>query len=238
MRRSIMLTGSRVAMFAIVVVAIVAATVAVVTHHVRAAESNVAAESVAQGGVTAGEVAQWIVDKRQDYQLIDLREPWHFDDYHIPTAINVPLAGLFAPDGLKRLDRQKKIVVYSVGAGDAARAQIVLAMKGYRAYALNDGIIGWWDDVMTPTSLRSANPSPSGYQQARQLREYFMTGTVNASTPMPAPTPAATSSPAPAKKVVTAPPPPKKVAPQPAKQPAPAEKDQEKERMKLGAGCS
>jgi rhodanese-related sulfurtransferase len=236
MRRSIVITGPWVAVFAVLVIAIVLATVVVVTHQVRAAENSAAAESVAKGGVTAGEVAQWVVEKRQDYQLVDLREAWHFDDYHIPTAVNIPLAALFTPEGLKRLDQQKKIVVYSLGAGDAARTQLLLAMKGYRAYALTDGIIGWWDEVMTPTSLRSASPSSLGYQQARQLREHFMTGSTISPMPVTTPVAAPPSSPVPAVKATT--PAPRKVAPQPAKKKATPPADKEKERLKLGTGCS
>ncbi len=40
--------------------------------------------------VPAGRLARWLIEKRTDFQLIDIREPWQFDDYHIPTAVNFP----------------------------------------------------------------------------------------------------------------------------------------------------
>jgi rhodanese-related sulfurtransferase len=129
--------------------------------------------------VTPGELARWLIEKRPDYQLIDVRQPWQFDDYHIPTAVNVPLAQLFEDAGLKKLSREKKIVVYGLGAGHAAEAQLLLSLKGYNAYSLREGISAWWDDVITPLSLRSENQSPTGYLQAKQLREHFL-GTVAA----------------------------------------------------------
>jgi rhodanese-related sulfurtransferase len=145
------------------------------------------------------ELAQWILDKRTDYQLIDLREPWEFDDYHIPTAINIPLSQLFTPQNLAKLERGKKIVVYGLGAGHAAQTQLLLTMKGYNALSLKEGITAWWDQVMTPQSLRGENPRPDGYRQSRALREHFMGGSGSGgakggAAPPPAPVP---STPAP-----------------------------------------
>jgi len=238
MRRSIELTGNKLAVLAVVLLAAVLALAAAISHSVRAAETKAAVEAITKedSQVTAGELAQWIIGKRQDYQLIDLREPWQFDDYHIPTAINIPFAQFFGAES--RLDKSKRIVVYGLGAGQAAQTQLLLAMKGYRACALNDGIIAWWDEVMTPTSMRSANPQSSGYQQARQLREYFMTGgrVGEPPTAVTAPPPQPPAAAAPAKTV-------KKPATKPAARPVakptqkPA-KDKEKERLKLGTGCS
>jgi len=135
--------------------------------------------------VTPGELARWIIEKRQDYQLIDIRQPWQFDDYHIPTAINIPLEQLFQEAGLQQFSRGKQIVLYGLGAGHAAQAQLLLSLKGYNALSLREGISAWWDDVMTPTSLRSETQSPAGYRQAKELREYF-TGTGKAQLSAPA----------------------------------------------------
>jgi len=236
MRRSIVLTGNKLVAFALLLVAVVLVVAGAISHGVRAAETKAAVESMAKdaGQVTAGELTQWIMENRQDYQLFDLRDPWQFDDYHIPTAINIPFAQFFAAESHNRLDKNKKIVVYGLGAGQAAQIQLLLAMKGYRAYALTDGIIGWWDEVMTPTSIRSANPQSSGYQQARQLREYFMGGGWAGGAPV-AMTPGAPAATPPA--AAPGKPPAKTPAKTPKKAP-PTEKEKEKERLKLGTGCS
>ncbi len=127
--------------------------------------------------VPAGRLARWLIEKRTDFQLIDIREPWQFDDYHIPTAVNIPLAQLFDEASLKKLSREKKIVLYGLGTGRAAQARVLLSLKGYSAYSVPDGIGGWWNDVITPTSLRSEDQTPAGYLQAKQLREYFLGST-------------------------------------------------------------
>ncbi len=142
------------------------------------------AQSIAEDKdhVTPLELANWILEKRQDYLLIDIRPPWEFDDYHIPTAINIPLTQLFQDAGLKQLSRGKKIVVYGLGAGHGAEAQLLLSLKGYSAFSLEEGLGGWWDQVMTPVSVRTSTPSPAGYQQAKQVRERFWGATPAAGT--------------------------------------------------------
>jgi rhodanese-related sulfurtransferase len=149
--------------------------------------------------VPPGELARWLIEKRTDFQLIDIRQPWQFDDYHIPTAINIPLAQLFDAANLKHLSREKKIVVYGLGAGRAAQAQLLLSLQGYNAYSVPEGITAWWDDVMTPTSLRSEDQSPAGYLQAKQIRQHFLGSTPKgetSATPPPAlPAPPAQTTP-------------------------------------------
>lgn len=149
--------------------------------------------------------------------MIDIREPWRFDDYHIPTAVNIPLPRLFDDSRLKQLSREKKIIVYGFGAGHAAQAQFLLSMKGYRAWSLRDGIVQWWEQIITPLSVRSDDPSPAGYREAKQLREQFL----RAAKPAAA---GVTPSAAPPELPLA------QLAPQ--KAPPPANK------LKLGQGCS
>ena len=44
--------------------------------------------------VTVQELADWIIQGRTDYRLIDLRAETDFAGYHIPTAEDVPVARL------------------------------------------------------------------------------------------------------------------------------------------------
>ena len=181
MKINLVLTGKTMAALALMFVAVVLAVAGTMSHGTGAGPVDSAA--IMQGiidekdHVTPVELAHWITEKRQDYQLIDLRQPWQFDDYHIPTAINVPLGQFFQEANLKQLDRSKKIVVYGLGAGHAAETQLLLQMKGYNAYSVREGISAWWDLVVTPTSLRSDSADPAGYQQAKQLREFFFGST-------------------------------------------------------------
>ncbi len=219
MRKPIVLTGKTLAAVGVLFLGVVLALAATVARGTSTGPVNPAA--VAQimldetDHVTASELARWIVEKRGDYQLIDLRQPWQFDDYHIPTAVNIPLGQLFQADSLGRLERGKTIVVYGLGAGHATKTQLLLTMKGYKALSLREGITEWWNDVMTPMSLRSATQSPAGYQQAKQLRQHFMGGA--------APAAGTTATPLPQMPPESA----------PGQQNAPSQR-----KLKLGRGCS
>jgi sulfur-carrier protein adenylyltransferase/sulfurtransferase len=224
MRFEVRLAGKRLAAAVILVLAALLALAATMAQGTGAGPMN--AEGIAQAidaekdHVTPGELARWILDKRQDYQLIDIRPPWQFDDYRIPTAINIPLAALFQDAGWKQLSRGKKVVLYGFGAGHAAQAQLLLTMKGYQAFSLRDGITDWWLLIMTPSSLRSDEPNPAGYRESKQLREQFMGAPATGRPAAPQASPQGVQSAPPA------------AAPQGKPAPTPANK------LKLGQGCS
>jgi len=220
MKFELRLAGKRLAAAAIIFLAVALALAATIARGTGAGPVDAAAIAqvvdAEKDHVTPGELARWILEKRQDYQLIDIRPQWQFDDFHIPTAINLPLTGLFQDAGLKQLSRGKKLVLYGFGAGHAAQAQLLLSMKGYQAYSVRDGIVGWWEAIMTPSSIRSDPPNPSGYREARQLREHFM-GTAAPGTAAPAV--------------------PSAVPPMPPAQP-PQGTQPPANKLKLGRGCS
>ncbi|HLI61921.1 MAG TPA: rhodanese-like domain-containing protein [Terriglobales bacterium] len=221
MTSPIQLSGKGLAAAAVIFLAVVLAVATTMARGTGSAPLNASAlaQNIAQqtNEVTPRELAQWLIEKRPDFQLVDVRAPWKFDDYHIPTAVNIPLATLFVPAGLNQLSRGKKIVLYDEGTGGAAQAQLLLSMKGYNAYSVHEGINGWWYDLMTPTSLQTAVTSPAGYLQAKQLRDYFL----GSAAPGGA---AAHAAPAP---------PPASVPP-----PAPTQEKPPATKLKLGRGCS
>jgi rhodanese-related sulfurtransferase len=220
MRTDIKVTGKGLAAAAVIFLGVVLAVAATIARGTGSQPLN--APTLVQGivqetdRVTPQELARWIVDKRTDFQLIDVREPWKFDDYHIPTAVNIPLDKLFDPSSIKQLSRAKKIVLCGSGQGHAAQAQLLLSMKGYNALSVREGINGWWYDLMTPTSLQTSGASPTGYQQAKQLRDFFMGSTAPAKGSVE-------SAPS------AAPPPPP---------PSTLEKKVPATRLKLGRGCT
>lgn len=97
--------------------------------------------------VTPQELAGWIVERRSDYRLIDLREAKDFEQYRIPTAENVPLAQL----GDLAIAPTEKLVLYSDGGTHGAQAWLLLKARGWKAvYNLKGGLEGWKDEVLYP----------------------------------------------------------------------------------------
>jgi len=111
------------------------------------AEAIAAAAGKASDQVAVGELADWIIEQRTDYRLIDVRSPEAYAEYHIPTAENVPLTDL--PD--YPLARNEKIVIYSDGGTQAAQAWFLLRAERYDgAHILKDGLEAWKNDVLFP----------------------------------------------------------------------------------------
>jgi len=111
-------------------------------------------------------LADWIIQGKADFRLIDLRTEPEFSAYHIPGAENVTLTAL--PE--YGLTRNEKIVVYSEGGIHSAQAWFLLKAKGYRGvYMLRGGLEEWKDQVLFPTL--AANPTPAQIVEFAKMKE-------------------------------------------------------------------
>jgi uncharacterized protein len=121
--------------------------------------------------VTPAELAAWIIEGRSDYRLLDLRSEAQFAQYHIPTAENVPLAGLadvaFSPG--------EKIVLYSEGGIHAAQAWMLMRARGYiNVYTVLLGLDGWRDDVLFPVIAADAGPQERArFEKTAAVAKFF-----------------------------------------------------------------
>ena len=107
------------------------------------------AASRAEDRVAVQQLAEWIVESKQDYKLIDIRDDKSYQDGHIDGAENIPMAVLVKPDSLKELSG-KKIIVYSNGSENAAKAAVMLRLMGLDSYLLSGGYNAWHQDVLNP----------------------------------------------------------------------------------------
>ena len=125
----------------------------------------------AEDHVTPAELAAWIIEGRNDYRLVDVRNEKAFAEYHIPTAENVPLATV--TDGT--LGRTDKIVLYGDGGIHAAQAWMVLKGRGFqRVYTLLEGLDAWKDDVLFPVVPQSPTAEQQAqFERAAQVAKFF-----------------------------------------------------------------
>jgi rhodanese-related sulfurtransferase len=122
--------------------------------------------------VTVQELADWIIQGRTDYRLIDLRSEDEYAAYHIPTAEDVPVARLPGYG----LARNEKIVLYSEGGIHSAQAWFLLRAEKYAGvYILFGGLEAWKDEVLYPVAPdTTATPQQhAAFERAAQVARFF-----------------------------------------------------------------
>jgi rhodanese-related sulfurtransferase len=127
-----------------------------------ARKDGVGAQRREEDHVDAIELAEWLRDQKAGLRVIDVRPAEEYQEYHIPTSKNVPLAGitdLVVKPG-------ETVVLYSEGGTHAAQAWFFLKAQGAQnVYFLKDGLNDWFNEVM--------NPSLPLDVRTRELVEYF-----------------------------------------------------------------
>lgn len=121
--------------------------------------------------VTPLELAEWIMNGKQDYRLIDVRPETQKLEYVIPTAEHVPITALKSYPLL----RNEKIVVYSDGGIHAAQAWMLLKARGYKsAYILLGGFEAWQDDILFPVLSDSSDPRQlKRFEEIKYISTFF-----------------------------------------------------------------
>ena len=111
-------------------------------------------------------VADWIIQGKSDFRLIDLRTEKEYAEYHITGAENFQLTAL-AGAGLQR---NEKIVLYSEGGIHSAQAWMLLKAQGYRGvYMLRGGLEEWKEKVLFPRLPE--NPTPAQKVEFAKMSE-------------------------------------------------------------------
>lgn len=130
--------------------------------------------------VTAEDVAAWIIDKKPDLLVVDIRSSEEYQQYHIPGAINIPLAKLFEPESLELLGEDYIIVLYSNGGTYAAQAWVMLKQMGYETYVLLGGLNYWVEAIVNPQPPNdlAADSEILRYHFRQSASQYFNQGGV------------------------------------------------------------
>jgi rhodanese-related sulfurtransferase len=121
--------------------------------------------------VDAVDLAAWIKDRKPGLRVIDVRASSEFDQFHIPTAENIPLEGI--AHALVRPN--DTVVLYSGGGAHAAQAWVFLKALGHeRVFFLSGGLDEWIDDVVNPALAVDATPDERhAFERAAPLSRYF-----------------------------------------------------------------
>lgn len=121
--------------------------------------------------ITVEELADWIIQGKSDFRLIDLRSEKEFSEYHIPTAENMQLTTLseytFVPT--------EKIILYSEGGIHSAQAWFLLIAKGHKnVYMLKGGLEEWKEKILFPSISENATSEEMiHFNKMKEVSKYF-----------------------------------------------------------------
>jgi rhodanese-related sulfurtransferase len=94
--------------------------------------------------VKAAEVAQWIKEGKKDFLVVDVRpNPKEYPKGHIPGSIYISYSQILKPDNLKKLPKDKKIILVCVTGQTQNLPVLALRALGYDARTMKFGYSSW-----------------------------------------------------------------------------------------------
>jgi rhodanese-related sulfurtransferase len=127
-----------------------------------------------QPSVTPVELAQWGIEGRRDFAIVDLRAQDRFKAGHVRGAVNCGSCHGSADEGKKAqegetfVDLTKKLVVYTETGAEAVQLPKVLA-ENPRLFRLEGGYAGWRTQVLAPVTF--GGEADDGELAAKKLKE-------------------------------------------------------------------
>lgn len=128
--------------------------------------------------ITAEQLAKWLIDKKPDLLVVDMRSAEEFAQYHIPGAVNIPFNKLFEPEAQETMAGDNTIVLYSNGGTHAAQAWVLLKQMGIESFVLLGGLNYWTEAILKPKAPNElvADSEILKYQFQKSASGYFAPG--------------------------------------------------------------
>ncbi|MBT3590366.1 MAG: rhodanese-like domain-containing protein [Candidatus Marinimicrobia bacterium] len=135
--------------------------------------------------VSPDELADWLINKDPSIQLIDVRTPKDYNQFHLENALNIPISQLLAEEWVDYVDQGIKMnIFYSNGTTLSHEAWMITRQLGYENnYVLQGGLNYWTETILNPTapSLFSADDEIAKYEFRKGASQYFGGGGVKSS---------------------------------------------------------
>ena len=133
--------------------------------------------------VDVDELANWLIEGRGDFILVDVRMPADFAKGNIQGAENVPIAQLVTPETLASLPTDRRVVVYSNGSENAAKATTMLRLSGIDAHLLTGGYNAWHEKILNPDIPTEAFDGESLRASAQRAYSCYFVGERSGTAP-------------------------------------------------------
>ena len=116
------------------------------------------------------ELAKWIMDKRDDFYLVDLRLKKEFDKYHIPFALSVSGTKLQLP----KIDKKPAIIIYDEGSlYSIKKIKQVINDSEEQTYLLMGGMNAWTNKILFPDLKKNSTLSEKEIEKIYKTSTYF-----------------------------------------------------------------
>ena len=94
--------------------------------------------------VSADDVLAMINAKKSDFVIVDVRpNPAEYGGGHIPGSIQISVQDIFKPENLKKLPKNKKVILACVTGQTQNLPVVGLRVLGYDAYTMAFGYAAW-----------------------------------------------------------------------------------------------
>ncbi len=90
-------------------------------------------------------------ERRDDVQLLDVREPFEWQAGRIEGAVHIPLQEVLAGQ-TEGLDPSRPVVVYCSTANRSEVARLMLEARGYEARVMSGGSEAWVEEGLPFTA--------------------------------------------------------------------------------------
>jgi rhodanese-related sulfurtransferase len=132
-----------------------------------------------------------LVSRDPSLVLIDVRSQDEYDKFHLPGAINIPLASMLEEQWKDYLHQDLRYnVFYSNGTVKSNEAWMLTRQLGYKNnYVLQGGLNYWVETIMNPTAPPSTSPDEeiAKYDFRKGASQALGGGAVIESSSQPAP---------------------------------------------------
>ncbi len=117
------------------------------------------------------ELADWTIQGKSDFNVVDVRSEKDYQQYHIPNSVNVPIAGL----NKAGLSKTEKILLVCTDGTISAQAWTFLKAKGYKGvYILKGGLNEWNSKILFPSLPENATPEQTAaFEKTKEVSKYF-----------------------------------------------------------------
>jgi len=125
--------------------------------------------------ISPQDLSEWIIEGRNDYQLIDIRTEEEFGKGNIKSSDNIPLSKLLNVKTIEQdLNNDKTIILYSNGNSHAHQAWLILKSAGKDAYVLEGGFNNWNRKILNPELPQDPTDDEIlRYKASASIAEYF-----------------------------------------------------------------